>query len=274
MHDQVVMQVRAWAEAQRLGALWSPLVHTVTTWIASAAPAHATVEQRLLACLDLGTCFFLLDDATDDARARHDDLEHVASGGSPVAHRPLQAAFAALFARLSSWGSLAHYLALRVEFARALRVRERIRSGAAIDLEGYLALREITIYFGPWLSTWQLLDGCELSPRERAAVAPAFAPANRWQVLENERLSVARDQVAGTPNLIAMLAAQRGDSLATASAEVRTWADADLDAYTAAVLALRKGPLTTPVASYLTLLEAGVDGAIHHYKGADAARYR
>ena len=84
MHDQAAMQVRAWTEAQQLGALWSPLVHTVTSWIASAAPARATVEQRLLACLDLGTCFLLLDDATDDARARHDDLEHVASGGAPA----------------------------------------------------------------------------------------------------------------------------------------------------------------------------------------------
>lgn len=267
-------QVAAWVEAHRIAEPWSPILHTVTSWIASAAPARATVEQRLLACLDLGTCFFLLDDATEDARARYDDLEHVASGGTPVGSRPLQAAFAALFARLSTWGSLAHYLSLRVEFARALRVRARIRCGAEIDLEGYLALREITIYFAPWLSTWQLLDGCELSPRERAAVAPAFTPANRWQVLENERLSVARDQASGTPNLIAMLAAQRGGSLAEAIAEVRTWADADLDAYTAAVLALRKGPLTSPVASYLTLLEAGVDGAIHHYEGADAARYR
>lgn len=274
MHDEVVTQVRAWVETYQLATLWAPLVHTATSWIASAAPARATVEQRLLACLDLGTCFFLLDDATGDAHARYDDLEHVASGGSPVDRRPLQVAFAALFARLAGWGSLAHYLALRVEFARALRARERIRSGAAIDLEGYLALRETTIYFGPWLSTWQLLDGCELSPRERAAVAPAFTPANRWQVLENERLSVARDRATHTPNLIAMIAAQRGDSLANALAEVRTWADADLDAYTAAVQALRKGPLTSPVASYLTLLEAGVDGAIHHYRGSDAARYR
>lgn len=270
----VVAQVRAWVDNQRLTELWAPLVDTTTAWIASAAPASASTEQRMLACLDLGTCFFLLDDATDDARARYDDLEHVASGGSPVDHRPLQAAFASLFARLATWGSLASYLTLRVEFARALRVRERIRTGAAIDIEGYLALREITIYFAPWLSIWQLLEGFELSLRERAAVAPAFTPANRWQVLENERLSVARDQAAGIPNLIAMMAAHRGVSLPTIDAEVRAWADADLDACTAAVQGLRKGPLTGPMSSYLALLEAGVDGAVHHYKGADAARYR
>lgn len=272
--EQVIAQVRAWIDQRRIAEQWAPLVRTTTSWIASAAPAWATVEHRALACLDLGTCFFLLDDCvTDDADARYDDLEHVASGGAPDDRRPLQVAFASLFGQLAARGSIAHYLELRVEFARALRTRQRIRTGAlAIDVEGYLALRETTIYFGPWLSTWQLLAGFELSTRERTAVAPAFTPANRWQVLENERLSVERDRAAGTPNVISMMAAQR--DLASALAEARRWADADLDAYTAAVQVLRARPLSAPVAAYLALLEAGVDGAARHYQGADPARYR
>jgi hypothetical protein len=263
------MTVQTFIDTHDLGELWSPILRTATVWIDSAAPAWATAEQRALACLDLGTCFFLLDDCPTEPR--HDDLEHVASGGAPS--NRLQRAFAALFEQLSTYGSLSHYLRLRVEFARALRARERIRSGEPTTVEDYLALREITIYFAPWLSTWQLLGGFELTSREQIAVAPAFAPANRWQVLENERVSLARDRTTHTPNVIALLAAQRGDSLANALADVAAWASADLDAYTAASLALASQPVSPSVKSYLSLLEVSVDGAIRHYKGADAARY-
>ena len=226
--------------------------------------------------MDLGTCFFILDDSPHEvALSRYADLELVAGGAEPDPSRPLQGVFAALFDRLAATGApLAHHRSLRVEFARALRQRHALRArrhdlGAA----EYLALREITIYFAPWLSTWELLGGFVLSPAERALVAPAFAPANRWQVLENERVSVARDARTGTPNIVALHAAERGLSLADADREIAERADAEIAAYRIARRALCAYAPSHAVTQYLAALSAAVAGARRHNRPADPVRY-
>lgn len=267
----------AWIRAHHLEEAWTPVLHTTTAWIASAAPPWATPAQRAVVAMDLGTCFFLLDDAADhDALARHDDLARVAAGCAPDRRRPLQPAFADLFARLAALGGpLDHYLALRREFAAALRRRHALRTGgASLDVEGYLALREITIYYGPWLSVWELLGGFVLSPAQRALVAPAFVLANRWQVLENERMSVARDQRTGTPNVIALHARARGKSLGEAVRAIGARADADLAAYRGASAALRAPGTDAAVLAYLDAVDDGVAGAIRHHQQVDPARYQ
>lgn len=272
----VPRELVAWIAQHGLTAQWEPLLHTTTAWIASASPAWGTESQRATACMDLGTCFFLLDDSpVDEALGRYDDLEHVASGGEPDPARPLQNVFAALFARMGTGGRpLASYLALRVEFARAMRRRHALRTAAAPPSAAeYLALREITIYFAPWLSTWEVVGGFVLSPAERALVAPAFGPANRWQVLENERMSLARDARTGTPNLIALHAGEHGLSLAEAGRQIAERADAEHAAFVAASRTLRARTLSLAVASYLDALGASVDGARRHHIAADPARY-
>lgn len=264
----------AWIRAHGLEAAWTPVLHTTAAWIASAAPPWATPAQRALACMDLGTCFFLLDDA-DDARAPalYDDLDRMTTGAVPAADRPLQAAFADLFARLAALGSIDHYLAARREFAHALRRRHAVRTGAAtLDLEGHVALRTITIYVEPWLSLWEVLGGFVLSPDQRALVAPALTPAIRWQALENDRVSVARDAREGTPNAAALLAA-RGLSPAAAAAEVTALADEALAAYRTADAALAAASVATSVRRFLATLADSVDGAVRHYRRADPARY-
>ncbi|MEO7096753.1 MAG: hypothetical protein ABI175_26075 [Polyangiales bacterium] len=251
------------------------MLHTATAWIASAAPGWATTHQRATACMDLGTCFFILDDSPGDlALDRYADLERAASGAAPDPARPLQSVFAALFERLAgTGGSLAHYLALRVEFARALRRRHALRTGTAVSVAEYMLLRETTIYFAPWMSTWELLGGFVLSPEERALVAPAYAPANRWQVLENERFSVARDARTGTPNVVALHAAERGLPLANADREVAERADAELAAFRTATGRLMATARSPAVAAYLDALVAAVVGARRHNRAADPARY-
>lgn len=266
-----------WIRAHQLTEPWAPLLGTTAAWIASAAPPWATPEQRALACMDLGTCFFVLDDSgDDDALGRHADLERVAAGIAPDPGRPLQRAFAALFDRLTVVGGpLDHYLALRREFAAALRRRHAIRTERrAIGVEAYLALRETTIYLAPWLSLWELLGGFVLSRSQRALVAPAFVPANRWQVLENDRMSVARDLRTGTPNLVALVAAERGLSLADATVTVGDRAAADLAAYVVATAALRATVDDRSVGAYLDALDRSVDGAARHYRRVDPDRYR
>ena len=265
------MTLDAWIETHGLAELWRPLVATTTAWIASAAPAWATEDQRALACMDLGTCFFILDDG-DDELARL-DLARVTAGERPDPRRPLQLAFAALFDRLAELGPLDHYLAVRHRFAHALGVRRAMRAGQRpLDFATYLSLREITIYFEPWLALWEVLGGYVLTSDQRALVAPVFDPANRWQALENDRVSVTRDARTGTPNLVVLIAAQ-GLSLAEATTELRMRADRELAAYTEAMRALRATPLAPPVVRYLAALEAGVDGAIRHHRGADPVRY-
>ena len=263
-------ELQRWIRAFGLDPMWRPLVHTTLAWIASAAPPWASESDRALACMDLGTCFFVLDDSPpDDALARYSDLERIL-GGAPVdPGRPLQRAYAALFPRL---GADDHYRASRRTFVAALRVRHAMRAGELrLDAAGYLALRETTIYFACWLSTWELLGGFALSAAERAVVQPAFVPANRWQVLENARVSLARDARSGTPNVIAMVAAERGVSLATADTNVAARAADDLHAYRAAAAAIRARPHATAIARYLDLVDHGVAGAMRHH--ADPARY-
>ncbi len=264
-----------WIAAHGLTELWTPLVHTTTTWIASASPTWGTESHRATACMDLGTCFFVLDDAPPElALGRCADLERVASGLAPDSARPLQAAFASLFDRLATTGgSLSHYLALRVEFARALRRRHALRGQDRISSAEYLALREITIYFAPWLATWELLGGFVLSPEERALVAPAFAPANRWQVLENERVSLPRDTRTGTPNVITLHAGEHGIPLALAAKQIAARAEAEHAAFLAAVHALQARPPSRAIASYLDILCVAVEGARRHHVAADPARY-
>lgn len=262
----------AWISAHGLDELWRPILHTTTAWIASAAPTWATDSQRTTACMDLGTCFFLLDDSpAGEALERYADLEHVARGGDPDPTRPLQTAFASLFDRLAgTGGSLAHYRALRIDFAGALRRRHALHAVTAAD---YLTLRETTIYFAPWLSTWELLGGFVLSPDERARVASAFVPANRWQVLENERFSVARDARTGTPNLVALYAAERGLTLDAADREIARRADDELLGFRAATIALTTAEHSPAVTSYLDALAAAVAGARRHNRTVDRARY-
>lgn len=266
-----------WIAQHGLTELWEPVLHTTTAWIASASPVWGTESQRATACMDLGTCFFLLDDSpVEEALGRYDDLEHVATGGAPDPARPLQTGFASLFERLGAGTRpLGHYLALRVEFVRALRRRHALRAASTTPTAAeFLALREITIYFAPWLSTWEVVGGFVLSSAERALVAPAFGPANRWQVLENERMSVARDTRNGTPNLIALHAVEHGVPLAEAAQQVAERADAEHAAFVAASRTLRARTLSLAVASYLDALGAAVDGARRHHVGAaDPARY-
>src|SRR4051812_7486289 len=103
-----VKTLASWIEAHGLAEPWRPLVATTTAWIASAAPAWANEEERALACMDLGPCFFILDDG-DDPLARR-DLERITAGESAEPSRPLQQAFASLFARLGERGATTHYL--------------------------------------------------------------------------------------------------------------------------------------------------------------------
>ncbi len=264
-----------WIAAHGLTEMWQPILHTTTAWIASASPGWATDDHRATACMDLGTCFFLLDDCpAETALDRYADLEHVASGGAPDPARPLQAAFASLFDRLAgTGGSLAHYLSLRVAFARALRRRHALRGGHAVSAADYLTLRETTIYFAPWLSTWELLGGFVLSPEERTLVAPAFEPANRWQVLDNERFSVARDARSGTPNVIALHAEERDLPLADADREIATRADLELAAFQSATSGIVTSERPPAVTSYLEALVAAVTGARRHNRSGDPARY-
>lgn len=262
------MKLETWIDAHGLAGAWRPLLATTTAWIASAAPAWATEEQRTLACMDLGTCFFILDDG-DDPLARA-DLARVTAGELPDPARPLQRAYASLFARLADSGPLDHYLAVRHRFAHALDIRHAMRTGRTpLAFATYLSLREITIYFEPWLALWEVLGGYVLTPEERALVAPVFARANRWQALENDRVSVVRDARTGTPNLVALL----GLSQADAMREIRARADRELASYTVALRALRMTSPPWPVLRALATLEAGVDGAIRHHRGADPLRY-
>lgn len=266
--------LEAWIDAHHLTELWQPLLATTTAWIASAAPSWATAEQRALACMDLGTCFFILDDADPAvARARHADLARITGGEAADPTRPLQLAYVALFDRLSAAGPLGHYLAVRHRFARALDLRHEIRRGQPVSAETYLTLREITIYFEPWLALWEVLGGYVLSREQRALVAPAFDAANRWQALENDRVSVARDARTGTPNLVALVADEHDLTIAEATHQIRSRADRELAVYAEEVRALRALPLGPAVVRYLEVLEAGVEGAMRHHRGADPARY-
>lgn len=265
------MKLDAFIDAHGLTALWQPVFATTTAWIDSAAPSWATAEHRALACMDLGTCFFILDDG-DDPGARA-DLARITAGEALDPARPLQRAFGSLFERLAAHGSLAHYLAVRHRFALALDRRHAMRTGRMpLAADSYLALREITIYFEPWLALWEVLGGYVLTPEQRAHVAPVFAPANRWQALENDRVSLVRDMRAGTPNLVALIASDRKISLGEATLEIRARADRELAAYSEAHRAVRS---TDPaVLRYLATLDDGVAGAMRHHRAADPARYK
>jgi hypothetical protein len=267
-----VKSLASWIQAHGLSEPWRPLLATTTAWIESAAPAWASEEERTLACMDLGTCFFILDDG-DDPRAPS-DLARISAGRAPEPTRPLQRAFASLFARMGERGSIAHFLAVRHQFAHALDVRQAMREGGGtLDVATYLSLREITIYFEPWLALWEVLGGYVLTAEQRSLVAPVFDPANRWQALENDRVSVDRDLRDGTPNLVALLADEEGCSLGAAALEIQARAVRELEAYDAAIRALRASAPAPEVLRYLATLEAGIDGAIRHHGGADPARY-
>ncbi len=265
-----------WVRAHSLEDVWAPALRTTAAWVASSAPSWATEDQRAIACMDLGTCFFALDDSpTDAALRRYDDLERVASGLAPDPSRPLQAAYVDLFARLAATGAdISHYLALRRDFARAMRARHSLQTGCRqTSSDAYLALREVTIYFEPWLSTWELLGGFVLSAMQRALVFPVFVAANRWQVLENERASLGRDAASGLPNVISLLACEEEVSISEATSLVVARADMELATSQAATAALRANHAEGPIVRYLDTLADSVAGARRHYERADPARY-
>lgn len=265
-----------WVRAQRLEDVWAPIVKTTAAWIGSSAPAWASEGQRAIVCMDLGTCFFLLDDSpAHEALDRCDDLESAAKGLDPDPRRPLQLAYADLIARLAaSSPDTRHYLALRRQFARAMRVRHSLASEKRqIRSDMYIALREVTIYFEPWLSIWELLGGFVLSDEERALVRPAFVSANRWQVLENERASLARDAATGTPNAISLLASEHAISLSEASRMVAARAERELSTCAAAMAELRATRTEGAVLRYLGTLDDSIAGAKRHYERADPDRY-
>lgn len=275
--DALPPGLEVWIREHRLEDEWAPLLHTTSAWIASAAPPWATSEHRMLACMDLGTCFFLLDDAPAElALSRYADLERVTSGTPPDPSRPLQQAFADLFARLVATGNcMDHFLATRGAFARALRIRHALGTGtASTNAEDFLVLRQTTIYFEPWLSLWEVLGGFTLSEGQRARVDAAFVSANRWQVLENDRFSVARDARWGMPNVVALLAAERAISVADAASLVEARAESELASYVAAVERLRASSDEPEILAYLDALVRGVDGARRHNRTADPARYQ
>nr|HEX4314195.1 hypothetical protein [Kofleriaceae bacterium] len=262
-------ELLAWARAHGIAAMVAPLARTTAAWIASAAPRDADDDKRVVACIDLAACFFVIDDSPrDDALARVADLER-ALAGAPGG-RPLQRALAALVRELEARGApLAHYRAVRVAYATAMRVR--FERGATLDSDAWLALRLATIYFEPWLSTWEILDGAVLDGADRARVAPVVAHACRWQVLENELVSLARDRAARHPNLVALVAAERGLDLATASADVAARARTELAALDRALAAIA-GPSPALARSVATIVRA-VDGARAHHVAGDPARY-
>ncbi|MEO8554500.1 MAG: hypothetical protein ABI678_31205, partial [Kofleriaceae bacterium] len=142
-----------------------------------------------------------------------------------------------------------------------------------LDVETYLALREITIYFEPWLALWEVLGGYVLDADQRALVAPVFDHANRWQALENDRVSVTRDFRNGTPNLVALVAASQRCSLTEATTVIRVRAARELAAYIRAMATVRASAPAAPIIRYLATLEAAVEGATRHHRGADPARY-
>lgn len=275
LEDELV----AWARAHGIAAMMAPLARTTATWIASAAPRDADDAKRLVACIDLATCFFVIDDSPrDDALARLADLELALAGagaGAPGG-RPLQRAFAALFDRLGARGeSLAHYGAVRIAYAAAMRVR--FERGATLDSDAWLALRLATIYFEPWLSTWEVLDAAVLDAADRARVAPVVAHACRWQVLENELVSLARDRAAGHPNLVVLVAAERGVEPAAAIADVAARARSERDEVDRAIAAITAtaGPSPSPaLARSLATIVRAVDGARAHHVDGDPTRYR
>jgi hypothetical protein len=241
-----------------LTAAWTPIARTTTAWVALAMPSWATDHDHALAALDLGMCFFVLDDSRD-LRCCH-DLARICRGESPAPDRPLQGAFADLFRRLP--GPLDHFRDTRLAFAQALVDRQTRRD---FDSEGYLALRETTIYTEAWLALMEVLGGFVLDTRQRARVAPAFRAACRWQLLDNERVSLSRDARTGTPNVISLVARERRCSVGEAIAAIDARAATEFAAYEAA--AGRTGDYAIDL--YLDALACSVRAVMEGHRGIE-----
>lgn len=259
----------AWVREFGLQRALAPIVYTVLAWTVWCSPRGASMDARAVAAMDLGLCFFFLDDHPDDGAERlYDDVERLLDGHVPAAgDPPLQHAYHEIFERMAARGlPLDRYREGRRALLRCYR-RRRV----AATFDAYLALRTTTIYVDQWLDMWEVLGDFYLSAEERRnpLLARARTSMIRWHVYENDLASIERDARAGVPNLVRL----HGGALPEAIAEVKALADHEERSFVEACAELRSRPMSQSVLRHLDLLEICHRGGIENYRRQNPARY-
>ena len=106
----------------------------------------------------------------------------------------------------------------RIETERA---HEQRRTGRAMDLDGYLARRIISIGMYPMFHLLEYTEGFELGAlHDHPIVAGLEVLAARLVALGNDLMSLGKDMAHAWPNIVTVLSAQRGLSMREAFAQV------------------------------------------------------
>jgi Terpene synthase family 2, C-terminal metal binding len=269
----------AWVRDFGLERLLQPIVYTAIAWTASCSPAQASMDARAVACMDVSLCcFFLGDYQGDDVEQLYDYVDRMLDGHVLEATAPpLYRSYNDILRRVASRGlPLDRYRESRKKLLRCYRHRHELSAGrATTTFDEYAALRMTTIYVDQWLNMWEVVDGFYLPAEEHnlQVLDRARSSMIRWHVYENELASIDRDARDHVPNLVPLLALERGIAPEQAANEIQDLADQEQRSFAQACSELYESAPSPHLVRYANLLEACYHGGLENYQQKKQARY-
>lgn len=280
--------VGKWIEVEGLPPSIVKNLDTVVTWVDLCAPRNAREGNLLLGCKELLVVFYSLDDCE-----RLDCLEYFDACSKILLREPyggedpLLSTYASVIAEIeelavSQGYDTSYYRAGRLHLIDEYRWRLNVRTSSdpqTISEQEYLQRRRITIYTQQWVDLWDIIEGTCLSPEMRKSpeVEAALEHMIEWQLLQNDLVSLERDNRVGELNLVQLvnqldedLDSEVDDSDEYAVGKLRVAKMRD-DAYRrlkAALETLRAGAeerMLVPV-RYCEILEQCLHGTIINYQ--------
>ncbi len=273
-------EIRDWTRGLALSGRMRAAVDVGARWVCQCAPS-SQLDHRLLASLDLSLFLFYPDDNLDDVIL--DGYEQVLSGlrGGTLDPRSPSAIVLRLveeFERRGLWSP--RHVQGRVELLTALRRRNEWReSKYRPSFDEYLELRKTTIYIRQWVELWASVLGlpeCVEAPEhlQRASMR-LLDEALCFEVFQNEVVSLSRDVLANTPNLVLLLARDEQIELADAARHLRGARDERHRSFHQTMIELQREAGGWPgIVGRAAILEAVVRETSRYYtERQDAARY-